>query len=133
MTQTAAMAMGVTRHVWELDEFLDALEAAEPRGVPEKQPLIPRVPATTARPLPSGQGFLRIVPGSGGPSAPGPGPAPAPPPVAPPAPAVAAPGPAVDLRQLDLLSWTPRPVRSLPPRGAQLDLFGLDFDPDLGT
>src|SRR5262249_4668154 len=75
---TPAMAMGVTSHPWDLDEFLDRLLAAEPCGVPEKQPLLPRVPTTTARALPNGRGFLRIVPPSGG-GAPGPAPAPSPP------------------------------------------------------
>jgi hypothetical protein len=123
VTQTAAMAIGVTSHVWELDEFLDALEAAEPRGAPQKQPLTPRAPTTTARALPHGQGFLRVVPSSGAPSTPGSAPAAPPTPPASPTPAVPVAAPAGDPRQLDLLSWRPRPAKPLPPPGTQLDLF----------
>ena len=129
VTQTAAMAIGVTSHVWELDEFLDALLSAKPCEPPVKQPLAPRVPSTTHRPLPGGQGFLRLVPGA--PGAPSPTPGPAPP--ASPAPAVPVAAPAGDPRQLDLFAWkppTPAPARLLPPKGGQLDLFGIDFDPD---
>jgi hypothetical protein len=137
MRVTPAMAIGVTSHPWDLPEFLDALLSAKPCEAPAKQPIAPRPPATTARQLPNGRGFLRVVPGApGGPAVPAPSPA-APPPPAAPAPAVAAAQPADD-RQLDLLSWHPRPAPPAPPPPAgpfkrlpmsQLDLFGLDFDP----
>ncbi len=107
MTQTAAMAIGVTQHVWELEEFLDALMSAKPCGTPEKQPLAPRMPTTTARALPEGRGFLRVVPTSGGPSAPSPGLAPSPSPSVAPVASVEATS---DPRgQLDLLSWLAPP------------------------
>ncbi len=127
VTQTAAMAIGATTHLWELDEFLDGLLSAKPCGTPEKQPLAPRSPTTTARALPNGQGFLRVVPGA--PGAPSLTPGPTPP--ASPATAVPVAAPAGDPRQLDLLSWKPRPTpapRHLPP--GQLSLFGIDIEPD---
>jgi IS1 family transposase len=124
---TPAMAAGVTDHVWEIGELCEALLSAVPCDAPERKPLAPRVPATTARPLPNGRGFLRVVPAGGAPAASSPGPAPATPPTAP---AVAAPVasgvPTADPRQLDLLSWwKPRsePAKPLPPPGSQLDLF----------
>lgn len=121
---TPAMGAGVTDHVWELAELLDALLEAEPCERPERQPIAIPTPTTTARPLPNGRGFLRVVPTGGGPSMPSPAPAPAPTPPAAPAPAPTTP--AVDPRQLDLLSWkppTPAAARPLPPPGTQLDLF----------
>jgi IS1 family transposase len=122
--QTPAMAARVTDHLWDVDELLDALLAAEPCAAPAKKPIGVPVPATTSRPLPGGRGFLRIVPGPSGPKAPSPGPAPSPPP-APVAPA------APDPRQLDL--FAPRPAKPLPPVGSQLSLFGIDIDPEPPT
>jgi hypothetical protein len=117
---TPAMEIGVTSHIWELDELLDALLAAAPCGTPERQPLTPQAPTTTARLLPGGRGFLRVVPSSGGPSTPSPGPAPAPTPATPAAPAV----PDAPSGQLDLFAWKPpTPARPLPPPGTQLELF----------
>ena len=116
------MAIGATTHLWELDELLDGLLSAKPCGTPEKQPLAPHQPTTTARPLPAGRGFLRVVPGA--PGAPSPTPGPTPP--ASPAPAVPVAAPAGDPRQLDLFSWKPRtapPTLPLPPKGTQPDLF----------
>jgi hypothetical protein len=139
MRVTPAMAIGVTSHPWDLPEFLDALLTAKPCETPAKQPIAPRAPATTARALPNGRGFLRVVPGSGG--APPPAPAP-PPPASPAAPAVPAQPPEDATGQLDLLSWRPRsqapatpppvaPSRRLPP--GQLSLLGIDFDPETPT
>ena len=130
MRVTPAMAIGVTDHVYDLPEFMDALLSAQPCERPTAQPLAPRVPQGTARPLPNGRGFLRVVPGSGGPAAPSPGQgSPPPAPVAPAAPAVVVQPSADPSGQLDLLSWRPRPR---PPAGTQLSLFGLDIDPPNG-
>lgn len=109
---TPAMAVGVAKGPWSLDELLDALLSAEPCDPPAAQPLAFPKPAEAARELPNGRGFLRALPG--GKSA-----SPAPMPEAPP------PAPT---GQLDLLSWrasTPAvaPVKALP-KGAQLSLFG---------
>jgi IS1 family transposase len=129
---TPAMAAGITDHVWELPEFLDALLTAEPCDVPERKPLAHRKPVEPSRELPGGRGFIRLLSGGATPAAP------AVPATPPPAPAVAAassaavePAPPVDDRQLDLLAWRPRPPppsRLLPP--GQLSLFGIDFEPE---
>ncbi len=58
---TPAMAQGVTNEPWELEQFYEALIAAEPVSAPVAVPLIERKPATPSRPLPTG-GFLRVVP-----------------------------------------------------------------------
>jgi hypothetical protein len=100
LRETPAMAAGVTDHIWELAEFMDAVLSAEPCGLPARKPLAPRTPEGPARELPNGRGFLRLVPpgsdpsGSSGPAAPSPGPA---------APAVPAPVAAT-------LSGSPAPV-----------------------
>jgi hypothetical protein len=134
---TPAMAIGVTTHPWDLDELLDALLSVPETAPPTAQPLAPRKPDTTARELPNGRGFLRVVQGGGTPAAPPPAP-----PVTP-APAVAAggsreapAGPSAPVQttpdpsgQLDLLAWRPPPIpeaRKLP--AGQLDLFGIDFE-----
>ncbi len=99
---TPAMAAGVADRVWDLRMLLDALLSAEPCEPPVKQPLAPRVPEATHRPLPNGKWFLRII--DGGKAKPV-----APTPIAPtPAPVVAA----AALNEPEL-----------PPRGTQLDLF----------
>jgi hypothetical protein len=133
MRVTPAMAIGAVDHVYDLAEFMDAVLSAKPCECPAVQPLAPRVPETTARALPEGRGFLRVVPGSGAPAAPAPGQG-EPPPAAP----AAAPVESVadPTGQLDLLSWRPRPVPPPPPEPAkrlpmtQLDLFGIEFDPE---
>lgn len=120
---TPAMAAGVTDHVWTIEEFQAALLTAGPCEPPERQPLAPRVPETTARELPNGRGFLRVVSG---------GKASEerhhePPPVAP-VPAAAPVEPVADpTGQLDLLSWRPK----APPMG-QLSLFPGFDDPKGG-
>jgi hypothetical protein len=120
------MQAGVTGHMWDLGEFMEAILSAGTCDAPTAKPLRIPVPATTSRPIPGG--FLRVVPGSGGPSAPVP-PAPTPP-VAPaaPVPATGQAGgsapvapPPVGPRQLDL--FAARPTKPLPPRGSQLSLF----------
>jgi IS1 family transposase len=125
MRVSAAMAAGVTDHLWELGELMEAA-LAEPSGEkPTAQPLIIPKPSGPARPLPGDRGWMRVVKGGGGP-APSPAPAPSPPA----APAVAAsggaspaePAPAEPSPQLDL--FAPRPARPLPPPGTQLTLFG---------
>jgi IS1 family transposase len=121
---TPAMAVGVTDHVWELPEFMDAVLSAEPCDVPEKKPLAPRKPEGPARELPNGRGFLRLVPAAGGPVAPPPdhGAPPAAPAVQ--TPAVAPVEPSADATgQFDLFAWKPK-ARPLPPPGSQLSLFG---------
>jgi IS1 family transposase len=117
MRVTPAMAAGVAEHLYDLPEFMDALLSAQPCERPTARPLVPRLPSTTARPLPNGQGFLRVVPGSSGPATPAPGQG-APPPAAP-TPVAPVPASADPSGQLDLLSWRPR----LPPPGTQLSLF----------
>lgn len=60
---TPAMAAGVTDHIWDLPELLDALLSAAPCEAPTKQPIASRVPAATHRELPTGRGFLRVIDG----------------------------------------------------------------------
>ncbi|WP_437649807.1 IS1 family transposase [Sorangium sp. So ce362] len=132
---TPAVAAGVTRHVWDLAELLDALLSVPETPAPSAKPLAPRKPEGTARELPGNRGFLRVVQGGAAPSPPV---APAPPPPAPepvaPAPPPPAPEPVAALahvepsalaadqpRQLDLLSWRPKP--RIP---QQLTLFDID-------
>jgi IS1 family transposase len=115
---TPAMAVGVAKGPWSLDELLDALLTAEPCDPPAAQPLAFRAPEETSRALPNNRGFLRALPGGKG---------------APVAPTPEAPTP-TPTGQLDLLAWrastpaaspvlAPSPVKSLPPKGTQLSLF----------
>ncbi len=134
MRVTAAMAAGVTDHVWDLGELMTTA-LAEPAGEkPMPKPLVIPMPAGTSRELPSGRGFLRVVQGGDKPAAPSPGPVP--PPVAPVAKVAASvasvvSSPAVDVNgQLDLLAWKAPPPK--PRRYAQLDLFGIEIDPKGG-
>jgi hypothetical protein len=121
MRVTPAMALGVTDHVFDLPEMMDALLSAKPCAPPERKPIAIPVPATTARELPGDRGFLRIVPSTGGPKPSPPGQEPPP---AAPAAASAPVEPSADpTGQLNLLAWRPRRL----PAG-QLSLFGLDFD-----
>jgi hypothetical protein len=68
---TPAMQAGITDHVWTLDEFLDELLAAVEVAPPVKRPLIHQKPEEPHRELPSGRGFLRLVPGPEGTPKPG--------------------------------------------------------------
>jgi IS1 family transposase len=127
MRVTAAMAAGVTDHVWDLGELMTAA-LMEPAGEkPIAGPLAIPVPLTTSRELPAGRGFLRVVGAASSPSSPTPGPMP--PPVAPVEPRVhvtvpVASGPA---GQMDLLAWiAPAPK---PRRYVQMDLFGIEIEP----
>jgi hypothetical protein len=113
---TPALAANVTDHLWSLEEFLDAVLSEEPGEKPVTKPLSIPKPDATARELPNGRGWLRVVPGNGG--APSPSPAPVTPPAAPVAPAAPAAAPAEPSGQLDLFAWTP-PRRE----PVQLDLF----------
>ncbi|MRG92539.1 transposase [Polyangium spumosum] len=110
---TPAMQLGIADSVWSLAELDAVLMTAGPCEGPEKQPLAPRAPETTARELPNGRGFLRVVGGGKGAS-----PAPTPSPVAP-APVVAAPvEPLFDEKgQGNLLAWRPKGQLSLFPDG----------------
>ncbi|MFS8067998.1 MAG: transposase [Byssovorax sp.] len=103
---TPAMAANVTDHIWELEEFMDAV-LTEPAGEkPVAQPLTYSTPGGTARELPNGRGFLRVV-GGGVSSVPSPH-AWVPSPVAPTA-HVMMPVPPEPNGQLDLLTWRPKP------------------------
>lgn len=95
-----AVQLGVTDHVWSLEELMAALLDAAPAERPEACPLEHRAPETTARPLPNGRGFLRLVTADVPAKK---GPAPAPPPVAPAA--------------------VPTVLREAPRTWEQLDLF----------
>jgi len=123
MRETPAMAAGVTDHVWGLDELM-AMALDELVGErPTAQSLVIPKPATTARELPPGRGWLHVVPSGGG--SPAPAPAPVTPPTAPAAPVPAtAPAPAEPSGQLDLFAWRP-PTRE----PVQLSLFGDDGRP----
>ncbi len=143
--QTPAMAAGLTDHPWTIGELMDAALAAQPcePARPVRLALDGSSSgwsAGSARELPNGRGWLRVVDGNGAPSAPSAGPAPAgTPQAAPPVPAsAAAPDCApVDDRQLSLLDWKPRPANPLPPKGTQLSLFGepevIAHDPSGGV
>ncbi len=84
---TPAMEAGVSDHVWDIGELVDAALACEEAPKPTAQTLTPREGTGPVRALPNGKGFLRLA--RGGEDAPAPkAPEPSP---APPAPAVAAP------------------------------------------
>lgn len=125
MRQTPAMAANVSEHVWSLEELMHVALSEPEATKPTATPLVIPQPATTARELPNGRGWLRVVSSDGGAAAPSPKPVPPPtPPVAASAPVEAAPAstsPAADATgQLDLFSW--RPAQP----GEQLSLFGDD-------
>lgn len=118
---TPAMAIGLSDHIYELPELMDALLSAEPSERPTAQPLEPRQPTTTARPLPAGRGFLRVAPSSGSsrPTTTPPGHG------APPGGAAPEGDGWLEAsgQQLSLLDWKPRAARPLPPVGETLPLF----------
>lgn len=109
------MQAKVTDHIWSLEEFLDALLAAEDGEKPKAKPLAHREPEGPARELPNGRGFLRLV---GGKASPAPAPIAPPPTPTPVAPQAIATGQEEPSGQLDLLSWRPPP-----PKKGQLSLF----------
>ena len=124
---TPAMAAGVTDHVWELGEFMDAVlaDVASEKPVPHAH----LVPAVTARELPGGRGWLQVVGSKRGPAPTSLGPAPAAPRVH-----VTVPISSGPMGQMDLMAWKRPPVEPSPavkPRPAvQLDLFGIEIDPE---
>jgi len=76
---TPAMAIGITDHLWTIDEFYERILSETICEVPKMQPLAHRKPEATSRELPGGRGFLRVVGAivpPGGPTAPTPPPAP---------------------------------------------------------
>jgi IS1 family transposase len=122
---TPAMAAGVTDHVWTIEEFMETVLAEVDAGKPVRGPLAHREPVTTARELPNGRGFLRVVGATSGPSAPLPVPVASP--VAP-AVQIAASSAVADAQgQLDLLAWVAPPPK--PRRYVQMDLFGIEIEP----
>ncbi|MCC6553008.1 MAG: transposase, partial [Polyangiaceae bacterium] len=115
MRMTPAMAAGLTDHVWDLAELMDAALAATEAEKPEPKPLAIPKPEGPARELPGGRGFLRLVT-EPTPALKRPPRMPDPPPVSP---VVPAPEPAAEPSgQLDLFAWRPRPAES-----RQMDLF----------
>ena len=128
---TPAMAAGVTDHVWSLEEFMDAVLASAPVEKPTAKPLAHRAPEGPARELPNGRGFLRVVGGGASPAKPSP--VPVPPPVAPAAPReyITVPIASGPEGQMDLLAWhAPPPPPPKPRRMGQLDLFGIEIEPE---
>jgi IS1 family transposase len=111
---TPAMEAGIADHVWTVAELVERALSEPPGEKPVPKPLdMPKAPegapGQTARQLPNGKGWLRVVPGGKG-APTGPQKAPTPPTSPAPVPApVAAPsgatGPAEAWEQLDLLSW----------------------------
>lgn len=113
MRVTAAMASGVTDHVWDLAELMAAALSEPAAEKPEPMPLAIPKPEGVARELPGGRGWLRVV------SKPTPAlkrapKMPDPPPVPPVAPSVPA--------QLGLFDARPEAPPATRPMG-QLDLF----------
>lgn len=68
---TPAMEAGITDRVWSVEELVTRALAAEPCEAPQAQPLAPPEPLPgeakpTARELPNGRGWLRVVDGGKG-------------------------------------------------------------------
>ncbi len=110
---TPAMDAGITDHVWSIEELVTRALTAEPCAAPEPKPLAPPAPPpgekpVTAKELPNGKGWLRVV--QGGKSAKKDAPK-APTPPMTPAPVVAKMVEALAApkrwEQLDLFSWQP--------------------------
>jgi IS1 family transposase len=137
---TPAMEAGITDHVWSVQELVERALAAEPCAAPEPKPLAPPAPPapppgekpTTARELPNGKGWLRVV--QGGKSAQKDAPKASTPPVAPAAklvveePVVAqesTKATSAPVAKPATASTTTIPaVKLVPRRWEQLDLFG---------
>ena len=132
---TPAMEAGITDHVWTVEELVTRAFSAEPCAVPEPKPLAPTAPPpgekpATARELPNGKGWLRVV--QGGKSVQNDAPKAPTPPVAPAAtpiveapvvaqePAKAMPAPMAK----PATASTAAPLKLAPRRWEQLDLFG---------
>lgn len=60
---TPAMQAGLVDHVWELDELMDAALAELPVEPLRAKPLRLAEGSATARELPGGRGFLRVIDG----------------------------------------------------------------------
>jgi hypothetical protein len=65
---TPAMEAGITDHVWSVEELVTRALAAEPCTAPEPKKLAPPAPLpnekpVTAKELPNGRGWLRVVQG----------------------------------------------------------------------
>lgn len=111
---TPAMEAGITDHVWSIEELVTRALAAEPCAAPEPKPLAPPAPSpgekpATAKELPNGRGWLRVV--QGGKSVQKEAPKAQAPPVTPAPVVVRFVEPAADPKrweQLDLLSWRPK-------------------------
>lgn len=61
---TPAMEAGLSDHVWEIGELVDAALAAENVAPPVPHTLTPREGTGPVRELPNGRGFLRLVTGN---------------------------------------------------------------------
>jgi len=62
------MEAGITDHVWTVQELVERALSAEPCEAPQPKPLAPPAPPPgetkpTARELPNGKGWLRVVQG----------------------------------------------------------------------
>lgn len=65
---TPAMEAGIADHVWSVQELVERALAAEPCEAPQPKPLAPPAPPlgekpATAKELPNGRGWLRVVQG----------------------------------------------------------------------
>lgn len=62
---TPAMEAGIAKHVWTVQELVERALSAEPCDAPQPKPLAPPPGETpvTARELPNGKGWLRVVQG----------------------------------------------------------------------
>jgi len=111
---TPAMEAGITDHVWSVEELVTRALAAEPCALPEPKKLMPATPPpgevpATAKELPNGRGWLRVV--QGGKSVQKDAPKAPTPPVTPTPMVVKSVAPKLPPRgtQLDLFAWHPRP------------------------
>lgn len=115
-----AVALGVIEKPWAVAQLIEAALAEGETARPARVTLAMRPGTGTARALPNGKGFLRVVGSSG--AAPAPSVPPSAQAAATVAPAVAE-APLADDRQGDLWTWLASRPQSLAPRGEQLSLF----------